>query len=326
MTFASPEWLAAMWMAPLLAAALWWSLRRSRRSLASLVGVARAAAAMRSARPAWRAAMIVAAFAAIVVGLSRPRWDPTPIEAKTTGRDICFVFDVSRSMLATDLSPNRLERAKLWVRDLVGTLDGDRVAIVAFAGAGVVKCPLTTDYGFFRLALDELSPTSVSRGGTLIGDAIRRALDEVFIEEELRGRDIILITDGGDHESFPVDAASRARDRGVRIIALGLGSDSTGAIVPGATVGNEPVTSRLDARGLAEIASASDNGVYIHVADGEIDLESVYRDLIATAAQSEVEAREAMVYREGFQIPLAVALVLLMLEAMIGGRRRAYVA
>lgn len=324
MTFGSPEWMSAWWTVPLLAAAIWWSLRRSMRSLRCLVGDVRAKSVLRSARPMWRAVLIIVALTAIIAGLSRPRWDPTSVEAQATGRDICIIFDVSRSMLAADLSPNRLERAKLWVRDLMGSLDGDRVAIVAFAGTAVVKCPLTTDYGFFRLALDELGPSSVSRGGTLIGDAIRKALDEVFIEEDARGRDIILITDGGDHESFPIDAASRARDKGVRIIALGLGSDSVGAVVPGARVGETPVTSRLDARGLAQIASASDDGVYLHVADGEVDLEEVHRDLIATAAKSEVAMRESMVYREGFQIPLAAALAILVFETFVGGRRRGH--
>src|SRR5207248_2088929 len=124
-------------------------------------------------------------------------------------------------MLAQDVAPSRLERTKIWINDLVGSLRGDRVSLVAFAGAAVVKCPLTLDYGYFRMSLEELSPGSVPRGGTLIGDAIRKTMSQVFDvggAAASRHRDIILITDGEDHESFPVQAAEQAGKDGVRII------------------------------------------------------------------------------------------------------------
>lgn len=327
MTWAWPAALYGLWAIPLLAGLVWASRRVARRALAALIGAESARAAMSRGRAFARTAMLLSATAAMIVALARPRWAIDPHAVTTRGRDICVVMDVSRSMSATDLAPNRLERSKLWVRDLLASLQGDRVALVAFAGSSVVKCPLTSDYGFFRLTLDELGPDSVSRGGTYIGDAIRKALDEVFVEEEARPRDILLITDGEDHESFPVEAAAQAGARGVRIIALGIGSDVTGAVVPGVRFQNAPVTSRLDARSLREVALATPGGAYLHVGTGSIDLDRVYQDLIASAEQIEQESRVAGRYYEAFPILIALAMGLLLVESLVGaigkGVRRA---
>lgn len=167
--------------------------------------------------------MVLALFTLlfIIIALTRPAWNVKPQTIHRRGRDLVFVLDVSRSMLADDLVPNRLERAKLAILDCVERLQGDRVGLVIFAGNSIVKCPLTLDYGFFRMMLDDVSVESMSRGGTMIGDAIRKALDEAFDDQEKQHKDLILITDGGDQESFPIDAAKDAADKGVRIIRRG---------------------------------------------------------------------------------------------------------
>jgi Ca-activated chloride channel family protein len=194
--------------------------------------LSRITVSVRPIRRFWKAALVLLTLASVVLALSRPGWNQKPKRVETQGRDVVFLLDVSRSMLAEDLAPNRLERAKLMISDCAEQLQGDRVALVAFAGNAVVKCPLTLDYGFFRLALDDTFTDSVGRGGTMIGDAIRKTLSDLLKDRSGRHTDIILITDGGDQGSFPVEAAQVAGERGVRIIAIGLGDEKDGSPIP----------------------------------------------------------------------------------------------
>jgi Ca-activated chloride channel family protein len=158
-------------------------------------------------RNRWKKALVLIGFGLLVISLARPAWNLQKTTIKRTGRDIVFVLDVSKSMLAEDLAPNRLERAKLAIGDVVNTLQGDRVGLVVFAGSTAVKCPMTLDYGFFRMMLESVSTNSIDRGGTMIGDALRTVLDQVLDSQEKQFKDIVLITDGEDHESFPLEAA-----------------------------------------------------------------------------------------------------------------------
>ncbi|MFN0133138.1 MAG: VWA domain-containing protein [Phycisphaerales bacterium] len=317
----APMWAHTLWAAGAVSLVLAWMWRR------------RAAEARRFAGPgvpriaAWRrwtrSVLFVGAAACIAVALARPQTDPREREVTVRGRDVVFLIDVSRSMLAADLAPSRLERARLWVKDVAANLKGDRVGLVAFAGASVVACPLTLDYGFFTLALDELSPRSVPRGGSLIGDAIRKTLTQVF-DPAARYRDIILITDGEDQESFPVEAADEAGKQGVRIIAIGVGSEA-GATVPaeggGATrEGGAEVRSRLESGTLAKVAAATPGGVYFNVGTGTIDLERVYADLVAASEKAEIKGSAAVEYAERFPVLLALALACLFLEGFIRDR------
>jgi Ca-activated chloride channel family protein len=288
----------------------------------------------RGARRALSGPAVVVALALIALALARPQWNPTPREVTRHGRDVVFLIDVSRSMLARDLAPDRLGRAKVWVGDLVGSIEGDRVALVAFAGAAVVKCPLTLDHAFFALTLAELSPESVPVGGTNIGDAIRKVMADVFAidpDAPTSHRDIILITDGEDQQSLPVDAAAAAGRAGVRIIALGLGSDESGATIPvedrgggerQLTYQGRTVQSRQDSGQLAQIAAASAGGVYLNVGTGTINLDRVYADLVGSAAQATTAESTAMKHDEGFQWLLLPAVLVLAMEGLLRDRSR----
>lgn len=324
MNFGREQWLLALWAVPVLACLYAWMFRRQQVSARLLAGPVLGPAMTRSV--SWtkrraKAAMVVAAAGLVVVALARPRWDPQEQTVQRSGRDVVFLVDVSRSMLTPDLAPNRLERAKIWMKDLVASLGNDRVGLVAFAGTAVVKCPLTVDTSFFRMALEGLGPESVSRGGTMIGDAIRKTLDEI-VGEDASACDIILFTDGEDQESFPVQAAELAAKRGVRIIALGLGSDTGGGVVPGVKYRDREVVSKQDTGTLAKVAAASAGGVYLNVGTGTINLEKVYADLAAPARKKQLEASTSIRYTEGFQAFLAAAVSLLFLEGFIGERRR----
>jgi Ca-activated chloride channel family protein len=283
-------------------------------------------------RRGWKAALVIVGAAFIILSLARPAWNPKSRTIERSGRDIIFILDVSRSMLAEDLAPNRLERAKFAIGDMVSTLKGDRIGLIVFAGTSVLKCPLTLDYSFFSYMLDGVSTESVSRGGTMLGDAVRKALDEGFDDQEKKYKDIILITDGEDHDSFPVRAAEEAAQRGVRIIAIGLGDEDEGKRIPVRDESGDmtflkyegrEVWTRLDATTLRKMANATEGGRYLNVATGTIDLGEVYNKLIAGEDKRQIEAKTIDMYEEKFQIFLAVSLIALIAEMFISERRRA---
>lgn len=335
---AAPGWLHALWLAPIAFGLFAWSFFRRRRALRLLAdpGLLPGLAGSASRAARWlKAALTALAIAAAALALARPRWDPVEQPVVRRGRDVAFVVDVSRSMLARDLAPDRLERAKLWIGDLVSELEGDRVALVAFAGAPVIRSPLTVDHGFVRLQLEELSPEIAPYGGTNIGDAIRKTLRQVFEvdpadpkPEQGRYRDIVLITDGADQDSLPIEAARLAAAAGVRIIAIGIGSPA-GAPIPAGDgeivrYGGEQVMAALDAETLTQIAAATPGGVFLNVGTGRIELDRVYRDLIDAAEQRESEAGVTLVYKERYVWFVWAAVALLCAEALIGDRRRTW--
>jgi len=175
-------WLLFAVPAVLLPVYIWcfWQKARALKILASSETLSKINNSVSLKKQLFKAALLVAAFVSIVVALTEPKWNPQARKIKRRGRDICILLDTSRSMLAEDIKPSRLERSKIAVADLLETLGGDRIAIVTFAGTSTVKCPLTQDYAFVRMALTEISTESTGKGGTVIGDAIRKATREVF--------------------------------------------------------------------------------------------------------------------------------------------------
>ncbi len=281
-------------------------------------------------RRAWKAALVLLALACLIVAVARPAWNRKEIVIKHSGRDVVFLLDVSKSMLAEDLVPNRLEHAKLAIMDAVDRLRGDRIGLVVFAGTAIVKCPLTLDYGFFRMALEGVNTESVSRGGTMLGDALRTVLRDIFDNQDKQYKDVILITDGEDQESAPLPAAQAAADKGVRLIIIGLGDEQEGQRIP---VQDEQgrktflkyqgkeVWTKLDADTLRAMAKATPGGRYLPVATGAINLGQVYQDFIKSADKKELESKSTEQYEEKFQIFLAAALCLLILDGIVRDRK-----
>ncbi len=230
-------------------------------------------------------------------------------------------------MLAQDVPPSRLGRAKADVAALVNRLEGERVGLIAFAGQAVVKCPLTVDYDAFRRTLDELDTGSAPRGGTAIGDAIRKAL-EVFHARAERDQAILLITDGDDQQSYPLEAAAVAAERHVTIFTVGLGDADQGARVPvGADAksgaGSPPfveyegqqVWSKLDNSLLKEIALKT-SGVYVPVGIKAYDLGELYADYLQGRQGAEDDGHKRLRRGEQFQIFLALALFALLADLL----------
>ena len=235
MEWQHPEWLylilplAAAWLVLSL-----YSRRRRRRAAGAFVAQAmwsRILPADSRARFWVKLLLRETALVTGLIALAGPRFGTQYEEVIPRGSDLYVLIDVSRSMLAEDVPPSRLGRAKADVAALVNRLDGERVGLIAFAGQAVVKCPLTVDYDAFRRSLDELDPDSAPRGGTAIGDAIRKAL-EVFQARADRDQAILLITDGDDQQSYPLEAAAVAAERHVTIFTVGLGDADHGARIP----------------------------------------------------------------------------------------------
>jgi Ca-activated chloride channel family protein len=328
------EILHLLWLLPVLTALLAYGTWRRRAALEKFAANPLLQQLNKQLHPGkrrWKQGLLLATVVFVITGLARPAWNPQPQIVNREGRDVVFIVDVSRSMLAEDLAPNRLERAKLAIRDCLEGLNGDRVGLIAFAGTSVVKCPLTLDYGFFRMMLEDIGPNDISRGGTLIGDALRKAMTEVFDEQEKEYRDIVLITDGEDQESFPLEAAKQVGEAGIRIIAIGLGDENQGQRIPVTdSTGRksflihegEEVWTRLAAETLRDVAAATPDGKYLNVATGAFDLNTIYQEFIASARKKALDESRITQYDEKFQIFLAAGFLLLCVETLLGERRR----
>jgi len=274
---------------------------------------------------------------AIVMGLlalARPQFGEQVEQVVPRGSDLYVMIDVSRSMLATDVPPSRLERAKADVLSLVNQLDGERIGLIAFAGQAVVKCPLTVDYDSFRRSLIELDPNSAPRGGTAIGDAIRKSL-EVFQANSQRDQAILLITDGDDQLSYPLEAAAAAAERKVAIFSVGLGDARTGARIPqrssqgkeiaGTFVEYEgqQVWSKLDGTLLQELALKT-SGVYIPAGTKTYDLAELYNQHLQGRRGDESESQTRVRKSERFQVFLLMSLLALVADLSLSRYRVAF--
>ena len=195
------------------------------------------------------------------------------------GRDIVFLVDVSRSMLAEDLIPSRLDRTRFDIEAAMNSLYGNRVALVAFAGESVLKCPLTTDYGYFLQTVKDLSVNSVTRGGSSIGDAVRFSIDQFYRKGEGRDLDIFLITDGEDQNTFPLEAAEKAGDLGISLVSIALGDPGGRALVPDIQYQGQEVYSVPDTETLKAVAERSREGLFLSVPRGAIDFSSMINKL-----------------------------------------------
>lgn len=262
-----------------------------------------------------------------LVALAGPRFGMQYEQVVPRGSDLYVLIDVSRSMLASDVPPSRLERAKLDVSALINRLEGERVGLIAFAGQAVVKCPLTVDYDSFRRALEELNPDSAPRGGTAIGDAIRKAL-EVFQAKADRDQAVLLITDGDDQQSYPLEAAAVAAERHVTIFTVGLGDAEKGARIPQKGDANnfveyqgEQVWSKLNGNLLQEIALKT-SGVYIPVSTRAYDLGELYVTHLQGKRGNDSASQQRIRRAEQFQWFLAIALAALLIDLCLSPYRR----
>ncbi len=321
-------WLWALWLLPVLVFALVLAERRARAQRERFVGALHERLVRAPGAHVARSGLLIGALTVAIVGLARPAWGVYYEEVQSEGVDVVVLLDVSRSMLAEDAVPNRLGRAKIAIDKLVDRLDetgGHRVGLVAFAGTPTVRCPLTRDYAYVRETLSRTDPKSASRGGTLIGDAVRRGLDLLSGEGD-QWRALILLTDGEDQESFPVEAARRAADEGVAIYAIGIGDAADGAPIPLRTPDGgitfvehegERVVTRLDEETLLEMTRLT-GGAYVPAGTRSIPLRRIYDQAVASRAGALHGATKEKRLHERFHWAAALALLLAMASRMVG--------
>lgn len=332
MSFANQNYLVPIYIAMALAAAFYLYALHRRRSLMerfaakNLMGEM-AATASTTLRVVRMAVVALALFFALLA-LARPQWGFVWEETKRSGLDIMIAIDVSKSMLATDVKPNRLERSKFAVKDLVKQLNGDRLGLIAFAGTSFLQCPLTIDYNGFLLALDDLTTSTIPRGGTSITSAIREAID-AFKGPEKKYKVLVIITDGEDFEGDALAAAKQAADMGIKIYCVGVGT-TEGELIP---VSNDAggrgyladrsgavVKTRLNEELLKKIA-ISTGGSYVHATQSEFGLTLLYDRSISKLEKRDIDAKMRRHYKERFQYFLALAIILLFIEPLLPERR-----
>jgi len=330
MHWGDARFLHGLWALLPLAWMLWFLIRRRERKLGVLLdGEASARLAPeRSRARVWAKALVwLLACALAILALARPQWGSRWQEVRRRGLDILVVLDTSNSMRATDLTPNRLQRAKWGIADLLGQLSGDRIGLVAFAGSSFLACPLTVDYAAFSMMLDDVHPGIIPRGGTAIAQALQTAL-ESFEGKGGADRVIVLITDGEDHEGGIDQAIARLRERKVRVFAVGVGA-AAGEFIPASGAGGAFLRDRsgnivktaLREEALEKIALAT-GGRYVRATADDFGLDRAYSEDIANLQRDERESKLARVSVERFPWFLAAAALLLALESLLGERRR----
>lgn len=277
----------------------------------------------------WKKVLLIAVTGFLVISMARPQIGTRLTMTRRQGVDVIIAIDTSLSMLAQDIKPNRLEKAKLEIALLIDKLKGDNVGILTFAGDSFVQCPLTLDYNAAKMFLSIIEVGMMPRPGTAIGDAIRVAT-ESFIKKERKHKVLILLTDGEGHETNPVRAAEEAKKEGVIIYTIGIGTkngepipivDENGRITGHKKdKGGNVVLSKLDDTTLQKIALVTD-GKYYHATPSEFELDKIY-DEISKMEKKELSNRLFTQYEDRFQYFLAVALILLCVEFAIGDRRK----
>ena len=313
-----------------LAWALFALLRRRRAALAQLVDPALLgvlAPAWNPARAKSRLVLRVLALALLVLALARPQWGFRWEEVRRQGLDLVVALDTSRSMMASDIKPTRLQQAKWGIRDLLRNLRGDRVGLVPFAGSSILQCPLTIDYAAFAMTLDDVYSGIIPKGGTAIEQALRTAV-AAFPAESAADRVILLITDGEDHEGDPLALLPELKEKGIRVYTIGIGTLEGEMVPAGDGQGGyfkdrqgQIVKTALKEDVLQKLALGT-GGTYVRSAPGDTGLERVFNESIANLKRSEQENRTAKIYEERFVWPIAAALLLLAWEALLGDRRK----
>ena len=272
--------------------------------------------------------LILSSIILILLALARPQWGYDWRETKGRGIDLLIALDTSRSMLAEDIKPNRLDRAKLAILDLIDKLDGDRVGLVAFAGTAFLQCPLTLDYDAYRQTLESIDTDTIAKGGTDLASAIAEA--QASFAEDDNHKILVLITDGEDLEAGGIAQARLAARNGVKIYTVGVGR-AEGELIPiGFDSGERdylrddygnPVNTKLDESTLIAISSITDS-FYVPLGSIGQGLDEVYLKGLQSLPKQEREARLHKIPTERFQWPLGAALLLLLVESLIGTRRR----
>ena len=327
MRFGAVNWFWAMAVIPVLVAVFWYAAVRNRRLATRYADWS---AWMNLTHDTWGAArtwkrvLFILAVALLIVAVTRPQWGARAVMLERRGLDIVVALDVSKSMLATDVRPNRLERAKREIRGILDRLKGDRIGIVVFAGDAFIQCPLTLDASAARMLLDAVDAQSAGRPGTAIADAIKEAVS-MYEKDEKKFKVLILVTDGEDHEGDALAEAKAAAEQGVTIYTVGVGTPA-GEPIPdydenGKQAGfkkdqnGQVILSKLDEVTLQKIALAT-NGRYFRAGPAETELDEL-ADELNKLEKKELEGRLFTEFEERYYYFLIPAFLLLLVAVVL---------
>jgi Ca-activated chloride channel family protein len=322
-------WL--LWLVPLLAGFFLYAFRKKRKAMARFAQVEmirRMTVSISRGRQYFKAFLILLVAIFAVLALARPQFGTKMELMRRKGLDVAVAVDVSLSMYAEDIKPNRMARSKQEIGKFVDRLGGDRVALVAFAGEAFLQCPFTSDYGAFKIFLDVLGPELIPVPGTDIAGAIETSL-KAFDPKDRKYRVLVLLTDGEDHSGRAEKMAEQAAKEGVAIYTVGIGlpsgvpiplKDEQGNVMYKKDRNGNVVTTKLDEVLLQKIALAT-GGKYYHAEPGRFELEDVLRE-IEKMEKRELDSERLSQYEDRFQIPLGISLVLLVAEMLISDRRK----
>ena len=275
--------------------------------------------------------LVLLAFIVFVIGIINPQVGSKLEKVKREGIDLMLVLDVSNSMLAEDIKPNRLERSKMAISSLIDKLQGDRIGIIIFAGNAYKQLPLTTDYSAARLFLSAVDTKIVPSQGTAIGEAINMAV-ESFDEEGEHNKAIIVITDGENHEDDAIGAATASADIDIKVFTIGMGLPDGSPIPLYNQYGNQTgfkkdrqgqnIVNKLNEDMLRQIAAAG-NGSYARANNASTGLRKIFDD-ISQIEKKEIETKQFTDYEDRFQYYLVAALILLLIELLIADRKSSW--
>ncbi len=317
-------------LVPIAFVALWVWLEAKRSSiLADLIGkrlIPDMVIGRSGERRFWKLILRTTAVLLIALALMRPQWGEKRVNIQRKGIDLAFVVDTSKSMLAEDVQPSRMKRVKQELAYFVkNTLREDRVSLIAFAGTARALCPLTLDRAAFEIFLDDLDVGVIPKGGTDLGRALQAALDS-FGDDVRNHKAILLLSDGEAHGGIPEDVVDEANKRGVRIYTVGVGQEEGVRIPIEGSDGKRTylrdrednvVTTRLEARVLKTIAQRSLDGAYVSLTVGRDNLQKIYQDNIKKIEERELKSSKQVRRIDRFQMFLAAALILLMIDALV---------
>ena len=332
MSFGAPQWLWALLAVPVLALLFVRAERRSAALLREFVSprlLPQLGATVNRFRRRLRFGLILLGVSLAIVSLAKPQWGYTYEEVKRKGLDLIFAVDTSRSMLANDVPPNRLQRVKLAAQDLIRELRGDRVGLIAFAGRAFLQAPLTIDYGAAVDALTDLDTDVIPEGGTNISEAINLAA-KTFGKSAVGNRALVIFTDGEELAGDSAKVAKSAADAGVRIFTIGVGTPE-GSLIPLPTRGGgnafvkdrngQVVKSKLDEKRLREIAEST-GGMFLPLGNSPATMRQLYADGLAQMQTGDIDARMSRQPIERYQWPLGAALAALAASLLVRERKR----
>jgi len=330
--FAYPEYFWGFWLIPILTIFFIFSRilrKRALRKFGDLEIISQLMPSASNARPIFKFILLMLALSAFILGAARPQFGSKLQTVKREGVEIIIALDVSNSMMAEDIKPNRLERAKRAIDRLISRLKNDKIGLIVFAGEAYTQLPITSDYSSAQLFLASVSPEIVPRQGTAIGAAINLATRS-FSPNPESSKAIIVITDGENHEDDAVGAAQLAAQQGIVVHTIGMGLPQ-GAPIPVVRGGQTDyrrdrdgniVITRLDEVMLEKI-SAAGNGIYLRASTANVGLEDIL-DEINKMQKTEIETQMFSEYEDLFPYFFAAGLALLLLEFLIMERKNRY--